>query len=108
MTITQPALDGTVPPPPRRQIEDYMEWVAEIRPTFVQVARSRRRHWLSWQIKHEYKLPDPPDPAHDWGRFLGHLADDGLIEHDGTGHTRDKSLVNAWTGTRAARKGRVA
>lgn len=100
----QPALDGTMPEP----ADDYHAWVDKVRPTFVQVARSGRRHWLSWQIKREYKLPEPPDPAHDWGKLLGRLADDGLIEHDGFGHTRDRSVVNAWTGTRAAKKGRVA
>jgi hypothetical protein len=105
MTIIQPSLPADFPEP---EPSDYDTWAAEVRPTFVEVARSGRRHWLCWEIRRDYKLPDPPDPAHDWGRFLGHLADDGLIEHDGFGRTRDKSVVNAWTGTRAARKGRAA
>jgi hypothetical protein len=101
----QPALPADFPEP---DLTDYETWAAEVRPAFVEVARSGRRGWLCWEIRRDYKLPDPPDPAHDWGRFLGHLADDGLIEHDGFGRTRDKSVVNAWTGTRAARKGRAA
>lgn len=104
MTAVQPELDGTEPQP----ADDYPTWVAAVRPTFVTVARSRRRGWLFWQIKREYKLPDPPDPAHDWGRLATSLADDGVIQHDGVGQTRDKSLVHAWCGTRAARLGRVA
>ncbi|MGW6872855.1 hypothetical protein ACWGHA_11030 [Streptomyces xanthophaeus] len=103
MTPIQPALDGTIPPP----VSDFETWAATVRPTLVQVARSHRRHWLIWEIKREFKLPEPPDPAHDWGRLTTHLKDDGVIQHDGVGQTRDKSLVHAWCGTRAARRGRV-
>lgn len=104
MTAIQPELDGTEPEPS----DDYLTWAESVRPTFVKVARSRRRGWLTWQIKQQYKLPDPPDPAHDWGRFMTRLCADGVIQHDGVGQTRDKSLVHAWRGTRAARQGRAA
>lgn len=104
MTATQGVLEGM----PEPEQDDYEAWVDTVRPTFVQVAQSRRRHWLTWQIKREYKLPDPPDPAHDWGRFMTHLSADGIVQHDGVGQTRDKSLVHAWRGTRAARQGRAA
>jgi hypothetical protein len=102
MTV-QPALDGTVPEP----ADDYETWVDTVRPTFVTVAATGRR-FVSWQIKHEHKLPDPPDPAHDWGKLLSRLHREGLIEPDGFGFTRDRSCVNAWRGTRAAREGRAA
>ena len=104
MTAQQGVLDGMPEPEP----DDYMTWVETVRPTFVQVAQSRRRHWLVWEIKREYKLPDPPDPAHDWGRFTTGLQADGVVQHDGFGLTRDKSCVHAWRGTRAARSGRAA
>ncbi|MEU8839989.1 hypothetical protein AB0D97_12780 [Streptomyces roseus] len=103
-TATQGILDGMPDPEPT----DYQTWAAEVRPAFVTVARSRRRHWLTWQIRREYKLPEAPDPAHDWGRLMSQLAADGIVRHDGFGHTLDRSVVNAWRGTRDARKGRVA
>lgn len=105
MTTVQGVLDG-MPEPDTS--DDYQTWVETVRPTFVRVAQSRRRHWLTWQIKRDYKLPDPPDPAHDWGRFMTQLSADGVVQHDGVGQTRDKSLVHAWRGTRAARSGRAA
>lgn len=104
MTATQGVLEGMPQPEP----SDYQTWADEVRPTFVTVARSRRRHWLVWEIKREYKLPEPPDPAHDWGRFTTGLQADGVIQHDGFGLTRDKSCVHAWRGTRAARREQAA
>ncbi|MFD5508962.1 hypothetical protein ACFWIB_14465 [Streptomyces sp. NPDC127051] len=103
MNPVQPALDGTIPEP-----TDYQTWADKVRPTFVRVARSRRRHWLTWQIRKEYGLDQAPDPAHDWGRFMTQLAADGLVQHDGFGYTLDRSVVNAWRGTRGARRGRIS
>lgn len=105
MTAIQQALEGMPEPEPR---EDFETWAEKVRPAFVTVAASGRRHWLTWQIKKEFKLPDPPDPAHDWGAFTSQLCREGLIQHDGFGRTADGSCVNAWTGTTAAIQGRAA
>jgi len=104
VTAIQPALDGTVPQPAaRRRVEDYEAWVAEVRPTFEEIAAAGTR-FVSWRVKEQYRLPDPPDPAHDWGRLLGQLRHDGLLRYDGWSTTRDRSGVRAWRGTRAARR----
>lgn len=113
MSLIQPAFDGArldapAPSEDRSHIDDYEAWESQVRPTFIKVAKSGRRHWVAWQIKKEFKLPDPPDVAHDWGAFIGQLSRDGVIRHDGYGHTADRSVVNAWTGTRAAVEGRVS
>lgn len=104
----QPTLEGDIPPAKvsktRRRIEDYEAWVLEVRPVFEEIARTGRRHFLCWQVKEERDLPDPPDPDHDWGRLVGFLRRENVIERDGFGETRDKSGVKAWRGTRTARR----
>lgn len=105
MTAIQQPLDGMPEPEPQ---DDFETWAEKIRPTFVAVAASGRRHWLTWEIKKEYKLPQAPDPAHDWGAFMSRLCREGIIQHDGFGRTADGSCVNAWTGTTAAMQGRAA
>lgn len=102
MSAIQPALTGLPDiPGARPQRDDYEQWLDEIRPAFEEAAATGRR-FMSWQIKTEYNLPDPPDPAHQWGDAMGQFRRDGLIRHDGWGATRDKSGVRAWRGTRTA------
>lgn len=112
MTHIAPAFDGTelaaaAPAKTRRIVDDYEAWVSEVRPVFVEAAKSGRP-FLCWKIACQNELPDPPDRDHDWGRFVAGLHKDGLIRTDGFGCTRDKSAVRRWRGTRAAIEGRAA
>ncbi|MFI9618074.1 hypothetical protein ACIG8S_04060 [[Kitasatospora] papulosa] len=105
--IEQPTLDGTVPAAAiskaRRRVDDYDTWVAEVRPTFEEIAATGSP-FLCWKVAKDNDLPDPPDRDHDWGRFAATLHREGLIRTDGFGLTRDKSAVRRWRGTAAARR----
>lgn len=111
MTTVQPALDGSIPPPTktqtRQRAEDYDTWIAQIRPTFEQVARAGRR-FTSYEIADEYNLPDPPLPQAHWGRAVGLFRDEGLIEAVGWANSDRPgdhgSAVKVWRGTAAARR----
>lgn len=103
MTTIQPALDGTLPAP----ADDYHTWVNQVRPVFVEVARTGEP-FLYWQIARSHGLPDPPDRDHDWGRLAAQLHREGITRVDGFGLTRDRSSVRRWRGTRAAINGRIA
>ncbi|MEV6696283.1 hypothetical protein AB0M68_03845 [Streptomyces sp. NPDC051453] len=110
-TPIQPALDGSIPAPKipaaRRRVEDFETWVEEVRPKFVEIAKTGSP-FLCWKVARQHELPDPPDRDHDWGRFMAGLHRDGLVRTDGFGLTRDKSGVRRWRGTRAAIEGRAA
>lgn len=113
-TIVQPALDGTVPAPrvpaARRRAADYESWIAEVRPVFEEAAATGRT-FTTFQIVDEHDLPEPPDPAHHWGRLMTLLKDDGFLQKAGwacSGRpTAHHSGVRTWRGTRAARQGRA-
>lgn len=107
MPAQQPTLDGTMPAPAL----DYQTWADLVEPTFITVARTDRE-WTSYEIAHEYGLPEPPKPESHWGSFVHRLARRGVIEHCGWDETSrptgEHSGVKVWRGTRAAQAGRVA
>jgi hypothetical protein len=103
MTSTQPTLDGTLPEP----ADDYQTWVNQVRPVFVEVARTGEP-FLYWQIARSYGLPDPPDRDHDWGRLAAQLHREGFRWVGGGGLRGPGPRVRRWRGTRAAQAGRVA
>lgn len=101
--MTATPLPGMPEPP----TTDYEDWAATVRPTFEQVAATGRS-FVCWTIAREYDLPDPPNPARDWARFMGQLHHDGVVRYDGFGLARDKSAVRRWRGTRATMRGVAA
>lgn len=107
MTAIQPALDGSVPPPARPRASDYETWIETVRPVFEKVAATSRR-WTSYEVADEHNLPDPPKPQSQWGRLVGMLRDEGLIEAVGWANSDrpgdNGSGVKVWRGTRAARR----
>ncbi|MFJ7999033.1 hypothetical protein ACIQ7D_18060 [Streptomyces sp. NPDC096310] len=114
-TIEQPALDGTVPAAPvtaaRRRVDDYETWVAEVWPTFEEVAASGRP-FTSWEIADEYQLPEPPNSKSHWGNLVSRLRDANLIAQYGWANSLrpgdNDSGVKVWRGTRSARTRRAA
>ena len=116
MTATvQPALDGSIPPPKvpaaRRRAADYETWVDEVRPKLL-AKIAEGRSFTFYQLADELDLPDPPDPAHQWGRLARQFRDDGLTYHYGWDNSArpasNHSGVKVWRGPRAARNGRAA
>lgn len=107
MPAVQPALDGTLPTP----APDYHSWCDEVRPAFVEAARTGQL-FTSYEIAKTNNLPEPPCPRTDWGNFVLQLVRDGLIEHVTFDRSRrptgERSAVGVWRGTRAAQAGRVA
>ncbi|MFF8482379.1 hypothetical protein [Streptomyces antibioticus] len=105
MPTIQPALDGTVPTP------DYQTWAEQVRPAFVEAARTGRR-FTTYEIAKDNQLPEPANPRADWGNFTQALVRDGLLEHCGFDRslrpTVEHSAVSVWRGTRAAQAGRAA
>jgi hypothetical protein len=104
VTVIQQPLPADFPEP---EPSDYETWAAEVRPAFVEVARTGR-NFVCWHVARDYQLPDPPDRKRDWARLISDLHRDGLIEDDGFGFARDHSAVISWRGTREARTGRAA
>ncbi|WP_369214987.1 hypothetical protein [Streptomyces flavofungini] len=112
MTHIAPAFDGTelaaaAPSKSRRRIDDYEAWVTEVRPVFVEAAKTGRP-FLCWKVAEEHDLPEPPDQGHDWGRFAAGLHREGITRPAGYGLTRDKSAVRRWRGTVEVIEGRLA
>lgn len=107
MPAVQPALDGTVP----AQAADYASWVDEVRPAFVNAARSGRE-FTTYAVAKAAQLPEPPNPRSDWGNAVQRLVREGLIEHvafdRSSRPTGERSAVGVWRGTKAARDGRIA
>lgn len=99
------------PAPPRRRSEDYETWLEEVRPVFVEVAASGRKV-TCYQVVDEYGLSEPPDGAHQWGRFMAQLHTDGIFKVAGWAcskrPTANDSGVRQWQGTKAAREGRLS
>jgi hypothetical protein len=104
MSITQPALDGTIPAP---IADDYEEWAIAARPVYVAAAKSGLP-FVCWKVARDAKLSNPPDQKRDWARFIGELHSGGVIRLAGFGFARDGSAVRKWIGTTAAREGRAA
>ncbi|WP_225840273.1 hypothetical protein [Streptomyces sp. NK08204] len=107
MTALQPTLDDTLPTP----AVDYPTWVDQVRPAFVEAARTGRR-FTAYEVAKDCDLPEPANPRADWGNFVQSLVRDGLLEHCGFDRslrpTGEHSAVSVWRGTRAAQAGRVA
>ncbi|MGW3196256.1 hypothetical protein ACWDBD_17050 [Streptomyces sp. NPDC001118] len=112
MSHVQPAFDGTelaatAPAKTRRIVDDYDAWVSEVRPTFVEAAKSGRP-FLCWKIAQANDLPEPPNQRLDWARLMGSLHRDHIVRCDGFGLARDKSACRRWRGTAEAMQGRAA
>ncbi|WP_020135109.1 hypothetical protein [Streptomyces sp. 351MFTsu5.1] len=112
MTHIQPAFDGTelaapAPSATRRTVDDYEAWESEVRPKFVEVAKTGRP-FLCWKIAREYDLPEPPNQKFDWARLMSGLHRDRIVRVDGFGLARDKSACRRWRGTAEAISGRAA
>ncbi|MEU7416749.1 hypothetical protein [Streptomyces antibioticus] len=107
MPAQQPTLDGTLPTP----APDYHTWCDQVRPAFVEAARTGQR-FTTYEIARENDLPEPPCARADWGNFTQSLVRDGLLEHCGFDRslrpTGEHSAVSVWRGTRAAQAGRAA
>lgn len=107
MPAQQPTLDGTLPEP----ATDYHTWCDQVRPAFVEAARTGRL-FTSYEVAKDNDLPEPPNPRADWGNLVLLLVRDGLIEHvtfdRSSRPTGERSAVGVWRGTRAAQAGRVA
>jgi hypothetical protein len=104
MTAVQPALDGTVPPPPRPRSADYEEWITAVRPAFEKAAASGQT-FTTYAIADRQRLPEPPDSAHHWGRLMTLLREQGVVRRAGWANsgrpTANASGVRTWRGTRA-------
>lgn len=113
MTAAEPLPGMPTPPVPPavQRAEDYEEWLAAVRPAFEKAAASGET-FTAYDVAYANQLPDPPDPAHHWGRLLGLLREEGWIRHQGwacsTRPTTHSSGVRTWRGTRAAVQGRAA
>jgi hypothetical protein len=99
VTLTQPALDGTIPEP---AADDYEEWIDLVWDAYVRAADSGQPFTIS-EVAENKKLPDPPKPQSQWGHLPGRLVKAGLIEpyiRTGKSSRRSvhKSLVNMWIG----------
>lgn len=107
MPAQQPMLDGTIP----AIAPDYHSWVDQVRPAFVEAARTGRL-FRSYDVVKDNDLPEPANPKADWGNLVLQLVRDGLIEHvafdRSSRPTGERSAVGVWRGTRAAQAGRVA
>ncbi|MDI5965804.1 hypothetical protein [Streptantibioticus silvisoli] len=107
----QPTLDGTLPPAripaAVQRAEDYETWLAAVRPAYEAAAASGRP-FTTYTVADAANLPEPPDPAHTWGRFMRLLADEGWIRTHGwttsDRPTTHHSGVRTWIGTPAARR----
>ncbi|MEU0659572.1 hypothetical protein [Streptomyces lavendulocolor] len=111
MTAIQPALDGSIPPAKktatRQRAEDYDTWLAQVWPKYIEAAATGRV-FTCWEIADKHQLPEPPDPAHHWGRLMTLLRDEGYTRTAGWACTNrptaHHSGVRTWKGTAAARR----
>ena len=98
-------------PKPRPRSEDYETWIAAVRPAFERAAATGRE-FTTYEIADRHRLPEPPDPAHHWGRLMTLLQNDGLIAKAGwacsSRPTTHASGVRTWRGTRASQQGWAA
>ncbi|MFC1420812.1 hypothetical protein [Streptacidiphilus cavernicola] len=88
--------------------EDYESWMSVVRPAFEAAAASGVE-FTTHEIATANSLPEPPDPAHHWGRLMTLLHDEGVVRPSGWAHssrrTSHSSGVRTWVGvpTRIAR-----
>ncbi|MDN3244112.1 hypothetical protein [Streptomyces sp. ZSW22] len=110
MTV-QPALDGTIPNPPRTRADDYDTWLATVWPKFTEAAATGRT-FTTYEIAEAHRLPDPPNPQAHWGRLMTLLQEQGYVRKAGWANssrpTTHHSGVRTWKGTAAARRSAAA
>lgn len=112
MTNIAPVFDGNqleapAPSASRRIVDDYEAWESEVRPAFVEAAKTGRP-FLCWKIAQANDLPEPPNQQRDWARLMAGLHRDQIVRCDGFGLARDKSACRRWRGTVEAMQGRAA
>lgn len=80
---------------------DYDTWLAAVWPAFEQAADSGVP-FTAYGVAKGADLPEPPDPAHHWGRLLTLLQERGVIRKHGwttSGRpTSHASGVRTWVG----------
>ncbi|WP_322501787.1 hypothetical protein TR631_33690 [Streptomyces rochei] len=110
MTV-QPALDGTIPNPPRQRADDYETWLDVVWPKFTEAAATGRT-FTTYEIAEAHRLPDPPNPQAHWGRLMTLLQEQGYVRKAGWANssrpTTHHSGVRTWRGTAAARRSAAA
>lgn len=103
MTPTPTPLPGMPEPP----AADYDTWLAAVRPAF-EAAAAKPGTFTTYAVAHAANLPEPPDPAHHWGRLMNLLTAEGWVRPAGWAAsdrpTTRHSGVRTWRGTPAARK----
>lgn len=106
-----PGMPEPPTPPAVQRAADYETWIDAVRPAF-EAAATTGRPFTTYAIAHAAQLPEPPDPAHHWGRLMNLLTDDGWVRPHGWTQsdrpTTRHSGVRTWRGTPAARQGRAA
>lgn len=112
LAVQQPMLD--IPwdlPLPSGRRDDFEEWLAEVHSAFEQAARSGAE-FTTYDVARRHLLPEPPDPAHDWGRLMVVLHAEGLLVPAGWACSARPSVhasgVRTWRGARTAWLGRAA
>lgn len=100
----QPILEGLdvpAPVPARRVADDYETWIAEVWPAFERAATSGQE-FTAYEIARREQLPEPPDPAHHWGRLMTRLQEEDVIRRCGWAQsgrpTTHASGVRTWIG----------
>ena len=114
MTVTATPLPGMPEPPVPpavQRAEDYETWLAAVRPAF-EAAAATGQPFTTYGIAHDHHLPEPPDSAHQWGRLMNLLKEEGWVRTAGWAQsdrpTTRHSGVRTWRGTRAAQRGVAA
>lgn len=120
MAAIQPALDGTLPQPAPKankqqgtpeRMDNYEDWIDRCRPSFERAADTGEPFTTS-EIQQRYQLPDPPDPAHNWGHLALRFKSEHLIREWSTDRskrkTANKSRVAQWIGTPKAERSQAA
>jgi hypothetical protein len=108
----QPTLDGTVPTPKptaaRQRMDDYETWIDTCRPAFEAAAASGMPFTTS-QIQERYNLPDPPNPARNWGHLALRFQSEHLMREWSTDRSKrptvHRSRVTQWIGIPADERG---
>ena len=87
-----------------------LDWEATAEASIIAFARSRGL--IAFQINEAavaMRIPEPPDPAHDWGRLVQRLHSEGVLAPAGAAPSIRKrtasSLVRTWVAGPALRGG---
>ena len=109
----QQELDGMpVPPPPpappRPRMDDYDEWAEKAHDVFLEAAATRSGPFTFYGVANDARLPDPPNPDKECGRFMTGLRAEGIVTRDSWTSserpTGGHSGVRTWRGTRKAKR----